>query len=81
MDVDATRRQNHVVKPGACFQCGSTDHLIKDCPKRFDIREMTLEDAMAHFNQQALDQDAADIAEKEADVVEQPVEDFGTEGR
>ena len=42
MDVDATRRRNNTA--ALCYCCGKTGHMRKDCPKRFDIRFLTLDE-------------------------------------
>jgi hypothetical protein len=48
MDVDRTRTLKPLVQ--ACYRCGQTGHISKDCDLRHDIRHMTL-DEEDHFIQ------------------------------
>lgn len=38
MDIDAQRAK---APPRSCHRCKATDHLIRDCPQRFDVRHMS----------------------------------------
>lgn len=60
MDVDAMRRKRAV--PGACYRCGSTEHLVKDCPRPYDIRAMSVDEQTALLEQLLA---AADVREAE----------------
>ena len=42
MEVDMFRRKNPV--PITCYQCGKPGHKAPDCPLRFDIRNLTIEE-------------------------------------
>jgi len=42
MDVDAVQKTCSVPLQG-CYQCGETNHLVKDCPHHLDIRKLTAE--------------------------------------
>jgi Retrotransposon gag protein/Zinc knuckle len=41
MDLDSGRR---LAMPPLCFRCKKPGHFGKDCPTRFDVREMSLEE-------------------------------------
>lgn len=71
MDIDASRLRQQ--KTMACHRCGQTGHLRAECPKRFDIRFLTLEEKqeLAEQAMAALDV-AALTAESEAET---PAED------
>jgi hypothetical protein len=47
MDIDAQRAQAST--PHTCHRCGSPNHLIRDCPRRFDVRYMCTEDIDEFF--------------------------------
>jgi hypothetical protein len=38
MDIDAQRAK--AITPHTCHCCGSPNHLIRDCPWRFDVHHM-----------------------------------------
>ena len=38
MDIDAAQKAKAL--SDACRRCGNTDHSVKDCPLRFDVRYM-----------------------------------------
>ena len=42
MDIDAQRAKTST--PHTCHRCGSPNHLICDCPRRFDVRHMCTEE-------------------------------------
>ena len=45
MDMDTMRRKRATL--GACYHCGSTEHLVKDCPCPYDVRAMSIEEQTA----------------------------------
>lgn len=49
MDVDTLRRKRAV--PGACYRCGSTEHLMRDCPRTFDVRAIPVEEQVVMLEQ------------------------------
>ena len=42
MDIDRTRKAAPV--PGVCHRCHKPGHFKADCPSRFDVRFMTMEE-------------------------------------
>jgi hypothetical protein len=42
MDIDAQHAKAST--PHTCHCCGSLNHLICDCPRRFDVRHMCTEE-------------------------------------
>ena len=47
MDIDTSRGKG--LPPRSCHRCGGMDHLIRDCPRRFDVRHMTSDEREACF--------------------------------
>ena len=41
MDIDAQRAK---LTSTTCHRCGEVGHLRQDCPRRFDVRHMTIEE-------------------------------------
>ena len=42
IDVDTTRK-TRVLPPRGCYRCGDANHLVRDCPHRMDVRQLTAE--------------------------------------
>ena len=42
MDVDTTRKTRSL-PPRGCYRCGDANHLVRDCPHRMDVRQLTAE--------------------------------------
>jgi len=72
MDIDATKRKG--ANPPVCYHCGEPGHLKLQCPKRFDIHHMMMEEVDEWMQQQVIDKDVAEL--KEADTEE----DFPSNG-
>ena len=63
MDIDAMKKKNPT--PDICYRCGEPGHRKPDCPKRFDIRHMTMDECDEWMQEKALQQDAEEIAKNE----------------
>ena len=42
MDVDATRKTRSLPLRG-CYRCRDANYLVRDCPHRMDVRQLTSE--------------------------------------
>ena len=61
MDIDATKRKAQ--PPDVCYRCGEPGHRKPQCPRRFDIRHMTMEECDEWWQQRAIEQDAEEVVE------------------
>ena len=68
MEVDATRKKAEL--PDVCRRCGKPGHWAKDCPRKFDIRYMTLDEKEEWMQEEALQADAESLAEKQQEEKE-----------
>jgi hypothetical protein len=50
--------------PSLCHRCGGPGHFAKDCPRRYDIRYLSLEEHEEWMQEQALQQDAEEARER-----------------
>jgi len=42
MDVNAARKARSL-PPRGCYRCGDANHVVRDCPHRIDVRQLTTE--------------------------------------
>jgi len=42
MDMDAARKAMFL-PPWGCYRCGDANHVVRDCPHRMDVRQLTTE--------------------------------------
>jgi hypothetical protein len=66
MDIDAARKK--AVTPFTCHQCRGPGHMAKDCPRRYDIRCLSLEEHEEWMQEQALQQDAEEARKRVEEV-------------
>jgi hypothetical protein len=57
MDLDAARRR--ALKPAECFRCKKTGHYSQNCPDRYDVRAMTLDEIQEIFENRLAQLDVA----------------------
>ena len=77
MDIDAQRAKAST--PHTYHRCGSPNHLIRGCPRRFDVRHMCTEEIDDFFATVLARRDAiasgstSEVSETEGTVVERKV--------
>jgi hypothetical protein len=50
--------------PGNCYRCKEPGHFAPDCPKRYDIRFMTMDERDEYIQEEVLQQDKEEIDRK-----------------
>uniref|UniRef100_A0A0W0G169 Putative Gag protein n=1 Tax=Moniliophthora roreri TaxID=221103 RepID=A0A0W0G169_MONRR len=80
MDVDAAKHAKTSQPVAKCYCCGSTSHLVCDCPQCFDIHFMSQDEVQEYWQQQAFVQNEVELHATQADEeVENNIEQsFGT---
>jgi len=68
MDIDASWKTQPL--PFSCYQCRKAGHKTPDCPTRFDIRELSIDDLQTYLEDRLVELDAKHL-ELTAEVEEQ----------
>jgi len=68
MDIDASRKTQPL--PFSCYRCGKAGHKAPDCPTRFDIQELSIDDLQTYLEDCLAELDAKHL-EPAAEVEEQ----------
>jgi len=72
MDIDAAWKKRET--PDVCRRCGKPGHWIKECPQRFDIRFMTMDERHEWIQEVAAQIDAEEAREAETEIAETPAD-------
>jgi Zinc knuckle/Retrotransposon gag protein len=72
MDVDAQRAKKLA---STCHRCGAVGHFARDCPKRYDIRHMTMDEREGLLQDLLASRDAAVHEEAPKDEVSEATEE------
>jgi len=68
MDIDASWKTQ--LLPFSCYRCGKAGHKAPDCPTRFDIRELSIDDLQTYLEDRLAELDVKH-PEPAAEVEEQ----------
>ena len=68
MDIDTSRKTQ--LLPFSCYQCGKAGHKALDCPTRFDIRELSIDDLQTYLEDHLAELDVKQL-EPTVEVEEQ----------
>ena len=68
MDIDTSRKMQPL--PFSCYQCGKAGHKAPDCPTRFDIQELSIDNLQTHLEDCLAELDAKHL-EPTVEVEEQ----------
>ena len=75
MDIDLARRKP--LPSVSCFRCGKPGHLSKECPDRFDVRTLTIDELQELLENRLAQLDVATTPEPTVPIPEGPAaEDF-----
>ena len=50
---------------GNCYRCSKTGHMARDCPNRFDVHHMMLEELEGTLEDALVKKDVQEVEEKE----------------
>jgi len=56
MDIDASQKTQLLLF--SCYQCGKAGHKAPDCPTRFEIRELSIDDLQTYLEDRLVELDA-----------------------
>jgi len=68
MDIDASHKMQPL--PFSCYRCGKAGHKAPDCPTRFNIQELSIDDLQTYLEDRLVELDAKH-PEPTAEVEEQ----------
>jgi hypothetical protein len=57
MDIDSAKRK--ALPAAACFRCGGLGHYGRECPDRFDVRSMSVDELQAALEDRLAELDVA----------------------
>jgi hypothetical protein len=83
LDVDTTRRRTPM--PVVCHRCGQAGHFVRECPKQYDVRFMSIEEREEYLQGWALQADSEELMLREEEYErsenEGKTEDFAERNR
>ena len=74
MDVDAAKRK--ALPAAICFRCGKPDHFAKNCPDRFDVRLLSVDELQSMLEDRLALLDVAPTESPDQEEVPIDQEDF-----
>jgi Retrotransposon gag protein/Zinc knuckle len=66
MEIDASRKQRDL--PDVCRRCGKPGHWVRDCPQKYDIRHMTVEEKSDLLQELSLAADMSELQARDTEV-------------